>query len=617
MSVESDLQPPKSINEGKVGEESPTTIEANQRTAELSALVCVLVCLVTFITYFGVTKLDFVAFDDPLYVTNNQHVMQGLTMDGMTWAFQSIRYFYHPVTWLSLMLDAQAWGSRPGGFHLTNLLIHTINVALLFLLIRELFGSLSRAALVALLFGIHPCNVETIAWVAERKGLLAGFFCISTLHVYYKFCRHPTIWRYVLVFIMFLMGLMCKPSLITLPIALFLIDFWLYRQRDRRGGYSNLEQVTKSLLNKLPLMFASGLFCLLNYVAELNAHSVVPFEHYSLTNRLGNALISIPKYLCMTIVPGRLWIPYVEETATNDMQFVVGSIIVLISSAALLRNTNLTLRHIVVGGWLWFIILILPVLGIVKVGHHTMADRYLYIPAIGSFLALGFLLHMCTSSCNRQLLRPSVLGASAVFICLSALTIRQVSYWRNTSTLFKHTLDCSPDNYIAHLVLARYAENRSEDSVAEYHFRSAVCQALKSPRAHLETADYYLRKRKPIAAFEVMRDAVRAFPRREDLRHGLALRVLNSTSIPIKVAKTALAHAHEACISDQFRDPIYVNTLARCHAQLGRFTDAIVISDVALRIAIEKSMEPLAQRIRGQIDYYKAMRRTGDASQTL
>jgi tetratricopeptide (TPR) repeat protein len=418
------------------------------------AFVCLLLMASILAVYLPVVCFDFVNFDDLVYVADNTHVLRGLTWEKVKWAFTTLDAgFWQPLTWLSYMLDATIWGKGAGGFHFTNLLLHTANAALLFLLLRQLTGTLWRSALVAALFALHPLHVEPVAWIASRKDVLSTFFGFLSLLFYARYAqskianRKSQIANYPLALFFFALSLMSKTMLVTLPFLLLLLDYWPLRRFE--SATCNLKPATfwRLVREKLPFLALTVFTGLLTVLAEERVDALPSVTLLPLKVRLANALLSYGCYLWQTVWPVNLAIYYpFPKTFPIAWMVVVGLVVVTISILALWQFRRWP--HLAVG-WFWYVVTLLPVIGLIQVGGHAHADRYTYVPLIGVFLALAWSAERVWTRWRLPKILAGVLAATILFVCLLR-TANQLRYWHNSGTLFRHALAVTEKSYVAY-----------------------------------------------------------------------------------------------------------------------------------------------------------------------
>jgi protein O-mannosyl-transferase len=429
------------------------------------ALICLGLAALTAFAYWPVRHHQFILFDDDLYITDNYEVQQGLTLEGATWAFSTIEGGnWHPLTWLSHMLDVELFGLKSGPHHLVNLFFHLANTLLLVLLLRKMTGALWRSAFVAALFALHPLHVESVAWIAERKDVLSAFFFFLTLWFYVRYVLSETknsklkLLNYFLALLFLALGLMSKPMLVTLPCLLLLLDFWPLNRLKLSSPFEirNLKFV---LLEKLPFLGLAIASSVLACIAQRSSGAMLTLEQLALPHRIGNAAVALVSYLGKMVWPRDLAVLYPLQVLPGWK--IVGAFVLLLAiSAAALRLA--ARRPYFLIGWLWFLGMLVPVIGLVHVGNQAMADRYTYLPMIGIFAALAWgAFDLLRSARFRWALAGIVLGFSLI------LTRAQVGYWRDGETLFRHTLGCTKENLFIQSSLAAelIAQNRLDEAM--------------------------------------------------------------------------------------------------------------------------------------------------------
>jgi tetratricopeptide (TPR) repeat protein len=467
-----------------------------------------LLVLVTIAIYWPVMRHNFVNYDDPAYVTDNPHVRAGLTWEGLVWAFGRVhgyQTYWHPLSWVSHMVDCQLYGLKPGGHHRTSMLLHAANAALVFLVFRRMTGAFWRCVLLAALFALHPLQVDSVAWVAERKNLLSAFFGLLSLWAYARYAEvhspkskvqspagritdhgsrvthYPSLF-YVFSLFFLACGLMCKPVLVTLPFVLLLLDYWpLQRfQLSTVPPLRGLELKTQDsgpkvllplLWEKLPffaLAVASSVITVLAHQAlgMLNSVAMPPWDA-----RLENALVSYVRYLGKTFWPSRLAVFYPYPAAWPMWEVITCALLLLAISGLVLVTARS--RPWLFVGWFWFVGVLVPFIGLVQAGAQAMADRFMYVPALGIFVALIWGLHGLAKGGHYQQNGLSVAGAGAIVICL-VLTRQQLGYWKTSETLFQHALEVTKSNYLAHLNLGSALDEKGQTDEAIREFEEAI-----------------------------------------------------------------------------------------------------------------------------------------------
>jgi tetratricopeptide (TPR) repeat protein len=422
-----------------------------------------------------VLHCEFVDYDDNEYVFANPHVRAGLTRDGFLWAWTTAHAAnWHPLTWLSHMLDCQLFGVNPHGHHFVNLLWHIANTIGLFWVLRRMTGEDLRPALVAALFGLHPLHVESVAWVAERKDVLSTFFAVLTLGAYTAYTARPGLWRYLAVMLLFALGLLAKPMLVTLPCVLLLLDYWPLRRCSRVAAGAQTPRFSPAswgrlVIEKLPLLALSAVSCLLTVRAQSEA--LVSVTLMPMGIRLANAVAAYATYLRKTIWPTDLAVFYQHPGDKLPLARVVAAALVLILLSALALS-SVHRRPAILVGWLWYLGMLVPVLGLVQVGSQALADRYTYLPLVGIFLALGWALPLTPASRPMPQALAGGLAVGMLAVCV-ALTWRQALYWRDDETLWQRVFQVD-DNPMSHRHWANVLVRHGFVDEAEEQLRAAL-----------------------------------------------------------------------------------------------------------------------------------------------
>lgn len=436
----------------------------------------------TLVVYSQVMTFPFVSYDDGIYVTNNAHIRDGITPSSLAWALTGkYEANWIPLTWVSYMLDHQVSASASSGeenastYHRTNLLLHVMSTLLLFLLLGTLTGSRWRSALVAAIFAVHPLHVESVAWVAERKDVLSTFFMMLTLLAYVSYVRRPGAGRYILTMIAFVLGLMSKSMLVTLPVLLLLLDFWPLK---RVGGSSDEGEAKqrpcrKLLVEKLPFFAAALVAGVVTVMAQEHGEAVRSFVRYPMGERLANGAVSYLAYIGKTLWPTKLACFYPHPHNTIPIWEVAGAVVALAVLTFIAIRAARRLPQVAVG-WLWYLVTLVPVIGIVQVGAQGMADRYMYVPMIGLSIAVVWGV--------AELVRPSfrhrtvVLGVVSclLLVCLMVKAHSQVGMWKDDIVLFTHAIDVTSANSLMQFNLADSYLNQGDSDQAAEHFRAAL-----------------------------------------------------------------------------------------------------------------------------------------------
>ncbi|HEX7511015.1 MAG TPA: tetratricopeptide repeat protein [Chitinivibrionales bacterium] len=425
-----------------------------------SALVALALVVVTVAVYSNMLRNDFAYYDDEFYVTANTHIQKGLSWTGVKWAFTAIGYSdnWHPLTWISHMADIQLFGLNPAGHHFTSLVLHILATLLLFGFFVYSTGLLWPSALVAALFALHPLHVESVAWVAERKDVLSAVFWFATLWSYAYYARHPTLKKYVLVFILCALGLMAKPMLVTLPVILLLLDFWPLKRVSLSA-----RSIGRLAAEKLPLMMLTIASSIVTVVAQRQA--LGSLLQYTLLIRISNAIMSYCVYLFQAFLPSQLSVMYPFPLPRLLPTILCLSALIAVTAAVIGLGKK---KKYLITGWLWYVVSLVPVIGIMQVGSQAHADRYTYIPLVGIFVMVAWGLYAITGAMTRFKRKAAVAVLSVVVLCMALKTREQIGYWKNGITLFTHSFKVAK---------ARLNEN------AYYNFGNLLMQAGRSDEA--------------------------------------------------------------------------------------------------------------------------------------
>ncbi len=450
-------------------------------------LLAILLAFSTFILYLPVKDHDFVHYDDDEYVTDNPHVQKGLNRQSFKWAFTTTDASnYHPLTWLSHALDCSLFDLEPGPHHLVNLAFHIANTLLLFIVLSQMTKSIWPSAFVAALFALHPLHVESVAWVAERKDVLSSFFWLFTIFAYFHYTRRPNILRYLLTILLFTLGLLAKPMLVTVPFALLLLDYWplnrLALKRPTAAGETPSGQVINVFLEKLPFFLLAAVSSTVTFLVQKGGGSVPTFAALSLKSRLASSVTSYLAYIAKMFYPAKLAVLYPHPAGGIPVaRAVIYGCLLLVTTILLLIYSR---RHKYLAvGWLWFLGTLIPVIGIVQVGVQQMADRYTYVPLIGLFIIIVFGLFDLLARLPLHKVIFACLALAAL-VPLSMLTRLQLAHWKDSFTLFDHTLAVTKDNYVMHNNYANILNKLDRPAEAVEHFKQALKFLPRSPEIH-------------------------------------------------------------------------------------------------------------------------------------
>ncbi len=575
----------------KEKDNSAQTKVLSSRRNILILLISLSLIVVSLAAFEQLQNHEFLNYDDDEYVTDNPHVKAGLTLEGVTWAFTTTHAAnWHPLTWLSHMLDCQLYGLTPSGHHLTNLVFHIASTLLLFLVLERMTGALWRSGFVAALFALHPLHVESVAWVAERKDVLSTFFWMLTMWAYVRYSERPRSSRYLLVLLFFTLGLLSKPMLVTLPFILLLLDYWpLGRFQfgqlsdDRKSHPSksmnpfNQRSIAIRLVReKAPFFVLCAVSSILTIFVQQKGGAVISLEYYPLESRMANALVSYVSYIEKMIWPRHLAVFYPFQEMLPIWK-VVGSVLLLACVSLLVIRAARSLPCLIVG-WLWYLGTLIPVIGLVQVGLQAMADRYTYVPLIGLFIMIVW---SVPDIWVRWRYRGVVLSISAGLLLsiLMIITRLQLIHWHNSMTLFEHALDATTRNFLAHNNLGVALAEQGKIEKAIVHYTEALRINPNFAKAHNNLGRNLAYQGKNLEAIAHYTEALRIDPNYAKAHKNLGLFLARQGK-----NQEAIVHYTEALRIDPHDAEVH-NNLGRVLARQGKFQEAITHYTEALRIA--------------------------------
>lgn len=630
---------------------SPEAPDSPARDRRVALGLAALLALLTALAYRAVLHHRFLAFDDGLYVLENPHVRGGWSLEGLGWAFRSWSYasFYHPLTWASHMLDVGLFGLEgevlglpaSGWHHATNLALHLAATLALLGFLRAATGATWRSFFVAAFFALHPLHVESVAWVAERKDVLSTALGFACLWAYARYATRPGAARYALVLALFVLGLLAKPMLVTWPCLMLLLDWWPLGRFAPRGpeavkstGAPRELGARRLLFEKLPFFLLSAAVSALSYLAQ-SGEAMHLMQRLSFWTRAENALASYLRYLGKTFVPINLAPNYPYRAI--PLPLALAAFVVLAGASALALRTARSRPYLAVG-WFWYLGTLVPVIGLVQVGLHAMADRYTYVPQVGLSLAIVW---SAVELAPRAKGAFAAAGTLALAAC-AVLTAKQVRLWRDTVTLFEHACRVAPDNGWSHRILATAyaADGRPQDALAQYELALAAWPS--DPIAHNNLGLCLAELGREQEALAAYREAVRLAPEEATYRANLGsllarrgalgesvteleeARRLDPGSLQTQVnlgkSLALLGRMDEAaeCFRDATRiDPRNLaawNNLASAHAAAARFGEAAAEAAQAVRLAREAGAGELAEQLEARrAEYARTADRASDA----
>ena len=559
-------------------------IEKKTPSRQLQFGICVILTALVWLVFGQTLKHDFVNYDDKTYVYGNSLVAAGVTPNGLLRAFVDTQTGnWHPLTTIFHMLDSQFYGLKAGGHHFTNVILHAGAAVLLFILLQEMTIGPGRgsniwpSALVAALFAVHPLRVESVAWIAERKDVLSAFFFMLTLLAYERYARKPSLARYLAMSIFFAGGLLSKPMLVTVPIVLLLLDYWPLTR------ISGARSLGRAALEKVPLAVLSAISSVITFL--LQERSAGSIAQLPLSWRIQNAIVSYVTYIWQTFWPARLAVfyPHPENRLPLGYVAAAGALLVAITVVVIASRRS---RPYLLVGWLWYLVMLLPVIGIVEVGLQSHADRYTYLPQVGLFLGATWMIRDAAIALKV----PGKVLLVAAMVVIMALTVtswKQTSYWRNSETLWRHTLAVTTDNDVAQTNFGSFLVERGQLDDALRHFETALRirssnthahYALTLALIHSDIADLFDRKGQLDQAIPHLRQAVDLQPNYADAHHNLGNALFRKGLVD------AAINEWQKALAIQPKDAATHTNLGDAFAQKAAFGEAISHYERALLI---------------------------------
>jgi tetratricopeptide (TPR) repeat protein len=555
-------------NERQIGVAAPAVSPRSpneQGRGSTDWAITIALALGTLAVYAQVIGHDFIALDDPLYIRDNTMVKRGLTLEGLRWAFTTLHAGnWHPLTWISHMVDCQMFGLRAGGHLLVNTLIHIANTALVFHLLARMTGARWRSAMVAALFALHPLHVESVAWAAERKDTLSTFCGLLSLLAYVRYVAAPTVGRYAATAALLALGLMAKPMLVTWPLVMLLMDYWPLRRLSDVGKSRQINAWARLVREKAPLFAIVAVSVLITFMAQTQSGAVRSLVDAPAALRASNVIVSYAKYLLLTFWPHNLTVLYPFGPPPLGSLQTIGALLLLVAVSSFCFSQRKERPYLIVG-WLWFVGTLVPVIGLVQVGAQGMADRYHYVPSIGLFTGLVFGGAAAMKLCRFPRWLP-IAVSGAIVLTAATLTARQVQLWRDSATLFEHTLRFTPPNELieynygsvlaqsgkydkavthleraiairpdfhnalVNLAITRLRQNRLEEAIPL--LQRAIAAQPDSPKAHAQLGLAYAHLNQNEAAASALQRAVELGPGDADARATLGLVYLRLQRLP-------------------------------------------------------------------------------------
>lgn len=564
-----------------------------------------LIALVWFV--FGQSRaFPFINFDDPEYVYEVPEINSGLSWHNLAWAFThwpSTNWF--PLKNISHMVEFQFFGSNPGAFHLVNVALHTIAALLLFIVLRKMTRATWQSAFVAAVFAIHPLRAESVVWIEERKDVLSGVFFMLTLVAYLCYTRKRSLSRYLTMSIAFTAGLLSKPMLVTTPVILLLLDYWPLRRSETSHVTSHMSQRIgwpKLIAEKIPLFVVSLADAYLSAGGIASAHSAA--DQLSFSARIGNALVSYLVYIWQTIWPANLAVFYpLPQNGLPTWQPIAAAAFLLAITIAVLALRK-TRRYLFVG-WFWYLVMLAPVIGIIQINLQAHADRYTYLPQIGLWLMIGWGIG---DFLRASTYRTQVATAAAVVVILSFAFVARVqaSYWRDSETLWTHTIAVTKDNYFAHASLADLLMRRGRVNEAIEHSEEALRIRPNDADAQNNLGLAMLQTGDTKRAVTHLEKALEINPGHMNAEVNLAWVLATSPDDSLRNGARAVQLAEDVTNRAGHPNAIVLRTLAAAYAEVGRFSDAIQTAQQAIEQAKATANDGLAADLEKNIAAYKS-----------
>src|SRR6266403_2150578 len=583
--------------------------------------VSIFLMAITWLVFGETLRHQPINFDDQEYVFENPKINTGLTSTGVLWAFtHSHAENWHPLTSISHMLDCQLFGLQAGWHHFTNVLLHTIAVILFFLVFREMTGALWRSAFVAALFAIHPLRVESVAWIAERKDVLSGVFFMLTLGAYVRYVREPSNIRYLIVAVLFGLGLMTKPMLVTLPFVLLVLDYWPLGRfahicpaepKPKNGfarwwGHRSIP--TRLILEKIPLIALSVASSIITLFAQKRA--AISVESLPLVWRMKNAFVSYVAYIWQMVCPIRLALVYPHPEYRLSL-WGVALAIAFLTGATVVVVAFRRKHPYLITGWLWYVGMLVPVIGIVQVGAQARADRYTYLPQIGLYLIATWTIADLSVAWRyrRQIL---AVAATIVIAALAWLAWIQNTYWRDSETLWNHTLAVTSHNDIAHANLAEFLLRGDRIDEAISHSEEALKIHPRYFFAHDTLVEGLLRRGRVSEAVAHLKESLKINPDNIYAQSNLAWVLATSVDASLRDGAKAIELAKKitelAGPATNETAIVALRILAAGYAETGRLSEAIETAQQALQLAVAQGNAGLAKHLQSDIASYRENR---------
>ena len=625
-------------------------MDTGHHEKRVKLLICIGLVAATFAAYEPTLHNGFVNYDDDVYITENPSVTGGITQDSIVWAFtQPHAYMWHPLTTLSHMLDCQLFGLDASRHHLASLLFHIANALLVFWIFTNLTGSIWPSTFIAAVFALHPVQVESVAWAAERKTVLSGLFWFLTISVYIWYTKRPSTGRYILLFLVFGLCTMTKPVVVTLPFALLLLDYWpldrVKWELSVKPSAPNTQtprkiSVALLIIEKIPLLLLSAILAAATVISQQSGNVVASLEMTPIQLRISNIFLSYIKYIGKTIWPSRLAViyPYYNLNLTDAVVIFCALLFVLATVIFIYMGHR---KKYIPVGWFWYVGTLVPMIGLVQVGSQSMANRYMYISILGLLIiVVGGVKELVANKTDRKIL--VTVSSGVILLALGILTRMQVKHWQNDFTLFGYALKVTNNNIIAerNFGIALYKVGRLNEA-ARYltkvtllaptfyearndlgkvylkleKFNEAIAcfdelikQKQDSPQGYVNLAIAYYQQGKYDLAMQNCTKAEQLKFNNAEMLNNMAWFLGTIGDLSADDANKAMGYARRACEMTNYNDADKLDTLAVAYAAMGNFNDAIMTAEKALKVANTAGRENLVREIRNRLELYKTGR---------
>ena len=611
----------------------------------LDFLIGLFLVIIILAVYWQVRNHEFLNFDDRRYVTDIPQVQAGLTLEGVIWSFTSgtkVSNYWMPLTWLSHMLDFELFGWNPAGHHWTNLLFHILNTLLLFFVFKQMTAATWKSGMVAALFAVHPLHVESVAWIAERKDVLSTFFWLLTMLVYAHYAERPGLQRYFLVLFFFVLGLMAKPMLVTLPFVLLLMDYWplarlqLGQTVSPDGVKTQKSSATLLIGEKIPLFVLSAVASAAAFITQRQGGALASMDLTLLQVQTANALIAYVSYIGKMIWPSRLAVFY-PHSGNLPIWQAIGAGMLLMYLSVLFVRWGRKFPYLP-AGWFWYLGTLVPVIGLVKIGAFAKADRYTYVPLIGLFVLTAWgVPDILTGRRYQRILLP--VAAGLVLSALMVFTWFQVGHWQNSITLFRHALKVTENNWLAHTRLGHALDQQDKLDEAIVHYSEALQINPRYANAHNNLGSVLARRGDATKAMYHYYEALRTNPHYPGVYFNLGKILANQGNTEAAVlnyqkalqidpemtlalyqlawlhathqderfrdVQEAIALAEKLCRITKYKQPQALDALAAAYAVAGRYDGAVLTAQKGLQLARLYGLKQLASGIKERLQLYQ------------